>query len=225
MATPRKAKRKAPVVVQPPEPEYDDTLVGYARVSTEEQNLDMQIAALKRAGVDPRAIYAETRSGVSTRRPARDFAVKHCRAGYTFVTWKLDRVGRSLKDLLNFLEMLEERGVKFRSIQDNIDTSTAVGRLITAVIGAISEFERELTKERTQAGVKRAQERGVRFGREPKIGPKQEAEIEKLIAADEPLSMIAERYKVTVTTVRRHFTKDRLMEIRAKAAAATRRRK
>lgn len=220
MAIPRKAKRP-PLAL--PEPQYEPTYVGYARVSTEDQNLDMQIAALMRAGVDPNAIYSEKRSGVSTRRPARDLAVKHCRAGDTFITWKLDRVGRSLKDLLDFLEKLERMGVKFRSIQDNIDTSTAVGRLITAVIGAIGEFERELTKERTQAGVNRAKERGVKFGREPKIGEMEDAEIEKLIAANEPLSLIAKRFKVAVGTVRRHFRKERLDEIRAKAAAVKRR--
>lgn len=206
------------------EVESDPNLIGYARVSTDDQNLDMQIEALRRAGVAPINIFAEKVSGVAKRRPELDFALKQCRHGSTFVVWKLDRVGRSLLHLLQFLQKLDAAGVGFKSLQDSIDTTTPVGRMILSVMGAIAEFERGLIVERTRAGVVRAQERGVRFGQPAKITPEIEAEMEALIADGEPISLIAKRYKVAVATVRLRFNKHRIGQIRARAERAKRKR-
>lgn len=211
-------KRQSPVAYQ-----YDPNLIGYARVSTEDQNLDMQIEALKRAGVDPMNIFAEKVSGVAAKRPQLNFAIRQCRSGSTFVVWKLDRVGRSLFNLLKLMQTLDAEGVGFRSLQDNIDTTTPVGRMILAVMGAIAEFERDLIAERTRAGVKRAQERGVRFGQPKKIDDTMEAAMEREIAAGHTIREIADRHKVAVATVRLRFNRHRLEKIRAKAARARKR--
>ena len=213
-----KPSKQTPAVPAAEDDRSDPTFVGYARVSTEDQSLGMQVAALGRAGVGERRMFTEKRSGVSLKRPARDLALKACRAGDTFVVWKLDRVGRSLVDLLRFLEKLEEMGIKFKSLQENIDTSTPSGKFFVAVIGATAQFERDLIAERTLAGVRHAQQRGIRFGQPPKITPEIEAEMEKLLLDNEPISLIAKRYKVAVATVRSRFNGDRLAAIRAKAA-------
>lgn len=180
-------------------------LVGYARVSTAEQSLDMQIAALIEAGVDSSAIYREQISGASPRRPARDMALKHLREGDTLVVWKLDRVGRNLMDLLTFMQRLDAMGVGFVSLQDTIDTSTPIGRCMLALLGAFAQFERDLIVERTRAGVRRAKERGVRFGREPKMTDAVKEKVEALVRAGEPVSVIAKAVKVSEMTIRRHY--------------------
>lgn len=144
-------------------------LIGYARISTADQNLDMQIAALRKAGVAEDCLYHETVSGVAQRRPRLDQAIKASRRGDTLVVWKLDRLGRSLLDLLNKLGKLEESGVGFRSLTEGIDTTTPGGRLIMQVMGALAEFERGLVVERTREGVRRHIERGGRIGAEKKM--------------------------------------------------------
>lgn len=210
----RRPKKTAPA---PIEPVYQETFVGYARVSTEEQNLDMQVEALKRAGVHPDNIYTEHVSGVAKRRPGRDIALKACRPGDTFTVWKLDRVGRSLMDLLHFMDKLERAGVNFKSLQDSIDTATPAGRAMFHLLGVFAQFERDLIAERTQAGVDRAKERGVKFGAPPKITPEREAEIEKLIADGWTIREIAEKYEVAVATIRNRFNRHRLETIRSRA--------
>jgi DNA invertase Pin-like site-specific DNA recombinase len=180
-------------------------MVGYARVSTDEQSLDMQVQALIQAGVDPKSIHTETVSGVSTRRPGRDFALKQCRRGDVFVVWRLDRVGRSLLDLLQFLQQLEARGIGFRSLRDQIDTTTLVGRVMLAMLGAFAQFERDIIAERTKAGVQRAKERGVKFGREPKMQGAVREKVEKLLAAGERVRDVAKAVNLHEMTIRRHF--------------------
>ena len=180
-------------------------MVGYARVSTEEQSLDMQVEALVRAGVDRAAIYTEKVSGVSVRRPGRDMALKHCRPGDVFVVWRLDRVGRSLMDLLTFMQKLEAHGVGFRSLHDQIDTTTPIGRVMLAMLGAFAQFERDLIAERTKAGVQRAKERGVRFGREPKMQGKTREDVERRLTAGERVRDIAKAVKLSEMTIRRHY--------------------
>lgn len=177
-------------------------LIGYARVSTEEQNLDMQVAALEKAGVHRDHIHVEKVSGVAKRRPGRDLAVKDMREGDTLVVWKLDRVGRNLRDLLAFLDMLEERGIGFRSLQDSIDTSTPAGRVMLAMLGAFAQFERDLISERTRAGVRQAKADGKKFGQPPKVTPENHVAIERAIHKGEPLTSIAKRYKMSVGCLR-----------------------
>ncbi len=197
-------------------------LVGYARVSTIEQNLDMQIAALMRAGVDPNNIHSESVSGVAVKRPALDMARRQCREGMTFVTWKLDRVGRSLLHLLRFIEGLENDGVKFKSIQDQIDTATPIGKFFIAMIGAVAEFERNLIAERTRAGVARAQERSVRFGQPTKITDEVRASVEREWAAGRSVPEAAKAAKIAESTLRKWWKAEDIARARQGKRRSTR---
>ncbi len=139
-------------------------LIGYARVSTDEQSVDLQIDALQRAGCEP--IFRDTGfSGVLRSRPALDDAIACLGPGDTLVTWRLDRLGRSLSHLISLVNDLEKRGIAFKSLSEAIDTSTAGGRLQFHMMGALAEFERALISERTKAGMAAARLRGVQLGR------------------------------------------------------------
>jgi DNA invertase Pin-like site-specific DNA recombinase len=153
--------------------------IGYARVSTLEQHLDLQLDALHQAGCE--TIYQEQVSGAKTARPELDRALEQLRAGDTLVVWKLDRLGRSLPHLIEVVTTLMAKGVGLKSLQDPIDTTTAQGRFIFNVFASLAEFERDLIRERTQAGLQAARARG-RTGGRPK-GLSAEAE-EKAMAAE-----------------------------------------
>lgn len=142
--------------------------VGYARVSTLDQSLNLQIDALKREGCD-RIFTDEGISGSKRERPGLDEALTFIREGDTLVIWKLDRLGRSLSHLLEIIEGFKKRGVHFRSIQDSFDTATAAGKMIFSVMGAMAEYERNLTHERTMAGLASARARGRMGGRPYKL--------------------------------------------------------
>jgi DNA invertase Pin-like site-specific DNA recombinase len=142
-------------------------LIGYARVSTHDQNLDLQRDALKEVGCDQ--VYEDQISGAKAERPGLDEALSHLRKGDTLVVWRLDRLGRTLKHLIETITDLEERGVGFRSLQESIDTTTSTGKLIFHVFSALAEFERNLIRERTQAGLKAARARGRKGGRPRKL--------------------------------------------------------
>jgi DNA invertase Pin-like site-specific DNA recombinase len=143
-------------------------IIGYARVSTKEQNLDLQLDALKKASCEE--IYFEKISGTKDR-PELDNALTYLRQGDTLVIWKLDRLGRSLRDLVNIVDRLYKRGVEFRSIQDGIDTKTPLGRYQFALFAALAEYEREMIVERTRAGLTAAKERGRVGGRKKGLSP------------------------------------------------------
>jgi DNA invertase Pin-like site-specific DNA recombinase len=140
-------------------------LIGYARVSTLEQDIALQSDALKQVGCDP--IFSDTASGATTKRPGLTEALAYVRKGDTLVVWRLDRLGRSLRHLIDVIADLESRGIGFKSLQEAIDTTTSGGRLIFQIFGALAEFERNLIRERTQAGLKAARVRG-RLGGRPK---------------------------------------------------------
>lgn len=148
--------------------------IGYARVSTDEQNLGMQLDALCAAGCD-RIEQDRGVSGSATCRPGLDRALGALQPGDTLVVWKLDRLGRSLAHLIETVADLGERGVAFRSLTDPVDTTTAAGQLIFHIFGALAEFERKLIRERTTAGLAAARKRGVRLGRRPSLKPEQAA--------------------------------------------------
>jgi DNA invertase Pin-like site-specific DNA recombinase len=137
-------------------------LVGYARVSTLDQTLDLQQDALRQIGCEH--IFTDTASGAKTDRAGLDEALRYVRAGDMLVVWRLDRLGRSLKHLIETIGQLQERGIGFRSIQENIDTMTSGGKLIFHVFGALAEFERDLIRERTNAGLAAARARGRKGG-------------------------------------------------------------
>jgi DNA invertase Pin-like site-specific DNA recombinase len=140
-------------------------LIGYARVSTPSQSLDLQIDALVQAGCDKKRIFTDIASGSKTARPGLDKALDYAREGDILVVWKLDRLGRSLGHLIEVVRGLSDRGIGFKSIQESLDTTTSGGRLIFHVFGAIAEFERDLIRERTNAGLEAARARGKKGGR------------------------------------------------------------
>jgi len=143
-------------------------LIGYARVSTNEQNLDLQRDALRQAGVSAKNLYTDTITGTKENRPGLAQALSHLRPGDTLVVWRLDRLGRSLKHLIETVTALKQQGIAFKSITENIDTSSATGQLVFHIFGALAEFERNLITERTMAGLDAARARGRKGGR-PKL--------------------------------------------------------
>ncbi len=138
-------------------------LIGYARVSTQEQTLALQQDALQKLGCEQ--IFTDTASGTKTDRPGLDQALHFVRTGDSLVVWRLDRLGRSLKHLIETISQLQQRQIGFQSITENIDTTTSGGKLIFHVFGALAEFERDLIQERTQAGLAAARARGRKGGR------------------------------------------------------------
>jgi DNA invertase Pin-like site-specific DNA recombinase len=145
-------------------------LIGYARVSTNEQHLDLQRDALRKAGVSAKHLYTDTITGTKAERPGLAQALSHLREGDTLVVWRLDRLGRSLKHLIETVTALKQQHIAFQSITEHINTATATGQLVFHIFGALAEFERNLIKERTMAGLEAARARGRKGGR-PKLNP------------------------------------------------------
>src|ERR671931_2291782 len=145
-------------------------LIGYARVSTLDQNLDLQRDALRKAGVAAKDIYTDKITGTTAQRPGLDQALSHLREGDTLIVWRLDRLGRSLKHLIETVTKLKKQGIAFKSLTENIDTATATGNLVFQIFGALAEFERNLITERTIAGLDAARVRGRKGGR-PRRNP------------------------------------------------------
>ena len=160
--------------------------IGYARVSTEDQNLDMQIDALKEAKCDH--IYEEKMSGKINDRPALDKALNFMRKGDTLVVWKLDRLGRSLRHLIEVINNLMDGSMFFMSPQENIDTTSTSGKLIFHIFAALAEFEREIISERTKGGLNAARARG-RFGGRPKKLNEEQAQMVKKMWKDHTISI------------------------------------
>ncbi|HEX3885313.1 MAG TPA: recombinase family protein [Stellaceae bacterium] len=154
-------------------------MIGYMRVSTAEQSLDLQRDALAKGGAEQ--VFEDTASGARDDRPGLAEAMSHARSGDCLVVWRLDRLGRSLRSLIDFVERLRERGVDFRSVTEGIDTTTPAGRFFFHVLGALAEMERELIRERTNAGLAAARARGRKGGRKPKLNDKQIAHARKLL--------------------------------------------
>ena len=178
---------------------------GYARVSTDDQTPALQLAALQKAGC--KTVFKDGGlSGATTKRPALLRCLKKLEHGDTLIVWKLDRLGRSLCDLITMLDDLKHRGVKFRSLTEAIDTETPTGRAMWQMIGVLAELERSLISERTRAGVKAAKGRGVKFGRKPKLTPRQINHARKLIDAGERREDVAALLNVDRTTLYRALT-------------------
>jgi DNA invertase Pin-like site-specific DNA recombinase len=175
--------------------------IGYARVSTDDQMLDLQLDALTRSGCDP--VYKETASGgKSALRPELAQCLKALRAGDVLVVWRLDRLGRSLSDLVRIVSELEQRGIGFESLTEKIDTTSAAGKLTFHVFAALAEFERNIIRERTKAGLDAARARGRMGGRKPALSDKQVREIKALMADPQiQVSDVAKKYGVSRTTL------------------------
>ena len=146
--------------------------IGYARVSTSEQSLNLQKDALQAAGCEQ--LFTDVVSGVRAERPGLGAALQACRSGDILVVWKLDRLGRSLPDLIQTIGKLAERGIGFQSLQEQIDTTTAGGKLIFHLFASLAEFERDLIRERTKAGLAAARARGRRGGRPKGVDQKKQ---------------------------------------------------
>jgi len=175
---------------------------GYARISTIDQNPDLQLKALKRAGCAK--IFTDKQTGANAKRPALSRCLKTLDAGDTLIIWKLDRLARSMRDLTAMTEDFQKREIEFRSLTEDINTATPGGKLTLHFFAAVAEFERGLIIERTREGMKAARERGVRPGPPPKLSPKQIEHALALIAKGKlQRSQIADVLNVSRTTLYR----------------------
>lgn len=178
-------------------------LIGYVRVSTNDQNTALQRNALDSAGCE--LIFEDKMSGKNSERPGLKKVLRTLSAGDTLVVWKLDRLGRSMRHLVVLVEELRDRGINFRSLTDSIDTSTPMGRFFFHVMGALAEMERELIVERTRAGLAASRAECRVGGRRSKLTDEQWAQAGRLIAAGEPRQRVAIIYDVGVSTLYKKF--------------------
>ena len=177
-------------------------LIGYARVSTDDQDTAAQVAALKTAGCE--RIFREKASGGRWVRPELHRLLDQLRKGDVLVVWKLDRLSRSLRDVLTIMERLGEASAGFRSLTEAIDTTTPAGRMMMQMVGAFAEFERAMLRERTKAGLDAARQEGRIGGRRPKLSAQQQSEIRKMVAKGDKTAADASRlFKVHPATVSR----------------------
>lgn len=176
--------------------------IGYIRVSTNDQNTDLQRNALNCAGCE--LIFEDKISGTKSARPGLKKLLRTLSEGDTLVVWKLDRLGRSMKHLITLIEELREKGVNFRSLTDSIDTSTPMGRFFFHVMGASAEMERELIVERTLAGLAAARAQGRIGGRRPKLTKEQHEQIERLIKNGHDRKQLAIIYDISISTIYRY---------------------
>ena len=177
------------------------TTYGYARVSTTEQNTAVQIAAFERAGIEH--VVQEKRSGVA-RRPELQSLLARLRPGDVLAVYKLDRLSRSLRDLLRLLESLEHAGVTFRSLTESIDTSSPAGRMFFQMLGAFAEFERAMIRERCAAGFAAAKERGQKFGRARSMPATTEAKLVRMyLSGRYSMQALADHFDVHTSSVKR----------------------
>src|SRR5205814_5762596 len=179
-------------------------LVGYARVSTTEQTLDLQKDALEKIG--SKKIFSDGVSGAKAERKGLQEALEYVRAGDTLVVWRLDRLGRSLQHLIETITRLNNRTIGFKSIQENIDTTTSGGKLIFHVFGALAEFERDIIRERTNAGLAAARARG-KYGGRPRVLPAKKVAQLHVLASNPATSIkdILDTLKISRTTYYRYI--------------------
>ncbi len=175
-------------------------IIGYARVSTQDQNSELQVDALEKAGCDQ--VFQEKFSGTLKERPELSQCLRTLRRGDVLVVWKLDRLARSLKDLVEIVQDLHGREIGFKSLTESIDTTSSGGRLVFHIFGALAEFEHELIRERTKAGLQAARARGRKGGRKPAMS---DSDVKKAVAmlADRNITKkeVAEHFRVARTTL------------------------
>lgn len=182
-------------------------LIGYVRVSTNDQNTALQRDALERSGCE--LIFEDKMSGRTAERPGLKKLLKRLSPGDTLVVWKLDRLGRSMRNLVILVEELKQRSVNFRSLTDSIDTSTPMGRFFFHIMGALAEMERELIVERTRAGLAAARAQGRIGGRRPKLTPEQWAQAGRLLEGGETRQRVALIFDVGLSTLYKKFPASR----------------
>ena len=176
-------------------------LIGYARVSTQDQNLELQREALRQAGCQK--VFEDHISGTRADRPGLARALEMLREGDTLVVWKLDRLGRRVKQLVDLVGELQQQGVQFKSLTDAIDTGTPSGRFFFHMMASLAEMERDLIVERTRAGLEVARQLGRKGGRKPKMTPSKIESARKLLASGMPPREVAQNLGVSVPTLYR----------------------
>ncbi len=192
-------------------------LIGYARVSTQDQDPQLQLDALHEAGCEK--IFEEKASGAQRERPQLKAALDYMREGDTLVVWRLDRLARSLRQLIETVEEMEGRGVGFRSLTESIETTTSGGRLIFHIFAALAEFERSVIRERTTAGLKAAKARGRVGGRPPALSA-DDIEVARTLLTDGSLTTaeVAKRLGIAVSTLYKHIPAARAVVTRGEPA-------
>ena len=176
-------------------------LIGYARVSTEAQSLDVQLDALRQAGCE--RIFTDKASAATTHRPGLSEAQSHLRAGDLLVVWKLDRLGRSVKRLVDLVGELNQQGVQFRSLTDGIDTTTPQGRFFFHMMASLAQMEHELIAERTKAGLDAARRRGRMVGRKRRMTPSKIVSAKQLLGGGMSPREVAHNLGVSIPTLYR----------------------
>ncbi len=181
--------------------------IGYARVSTGEQNLDLQIRALKAAGVRDDNLHVEKVSGAAKRRPELDYAIMDCRPGDTFLVWRIDRLARSMRDLYARLDRIYAAGASFKSITENFDFGTVSGKFVLGILGLVAEFERQLIAQRTQAGIAAFKLRnpGREWGRELYMTPERIKRAGELLNSGKSGPQVAEIMKVSTASIYKYW--------------------
>ena len=188
-------------------------LVGYARVSTDDQNLDLQTDALMGAGCGQ--LFTDQVSGATAEKAGLTKALAYLREGDTLVVWKLDRLGRTVKGLVELVDLLKVQGIQFRSLTDGIDTSTPAGRFFFHMMAALAEMERDLIRERTNAGLAAARARGRLGGRKPKLDASKLESARTLLNAKVEVSVVAKNLGVSRTTLYRALGRHHLPTVAA----------
>jgi len=195
-------------------------LIGYARVSTSEQSADMQVQALQAAGCE--RVFIETASGARADRPELEKALAFLRHSDQLVVWRLDRLARSLKQLIETVEMLDGRGIGFRSLTEAIDTTSAGGRLVFQIFGALAEFERALIRERTNAGLEAARRKGRKGGRPSALDATGLFQARALLADGKLTAKeVAKRLGVSVSTLYKHLAENNVAPKTSSVAASS----
>lgn len=177
-------------------------LIGYARVSTEDQELRLQIDALEKVGCHN--IWKEKRSATKGKRPELEKAIIDLRPGDTLVVWKLDRLARNARELYARLDQINDTGAQFKSLQEQFDFTTAMGQFVLGILGLVAQLEAQMTSQRTAAGIKALQERGFTYGARPKLSKLQAAKIVALRKGDPKkwtMEKLSKRYSVSTSTV------------------------
>ncbi len=182
-------------------------LVGYARVSTFDQTPQLQVDALIDAGVDIRHLYEEKISGSTLNRPKLKKALEFLKEGDILVVWKLDRLGRSLQDLIGIIEDLKKSGIGFKSLTEGIDTTNSGGMLVFHIFGSLAQFGRELTRERTLAGLEAAKRRGRIGGRPRSLNDEQRETLKELLEQGKGVSYIARTLNTSRFTIYREINR------------------
>ncbi len=182
---------------------YEPRLIGYARVSTDEQDLRMQTEALLRAGVNKDNIWTDKKSGKNLDLRGLDAALLDARSGDVLVVWRFDRLSRSLRDLLDLFQRLKGDGIQLRSLHEQLDTTTPMGQLMFQMAGMLAEFERNLISMRTKAGMETSKARGTRFGPKRKMSKAAVTEAVKLLKARKGTVEVSRKLGVSVVTLRK----------------------